>query len=269
MSQSYGGGGPNLFKLFKILGIPTEKLIPITKPMKFKTIILPDESFFNDIYGNKFLSFTNEFLETIERIRYFAFKNQYPTEHKKIYLYHGYFGRVHEPILAKYFQQKGYTVIQPEKLSLEEQLNLYISCDSFASTIGSCSHNSIFTKIGTEIILIPRGIGITSYQLALDQIHEKNITYVDSSLAAFDVEGRLSLCYIVSEKLKKYFGEKWTGYSAEDFEAFLQYIIFENSQGQKSFGERAKKYYGNVLIDFINQLKNQHDLMKKYGVVFS
>ena len=239
----------------------------ITKPVKFRNIILPDDSFFYDEdTGQRY--FSNEYLETIEQIRNFALKNKTPVDNKKLFLYYGR-NSLNEQRLAKYFQEKGYAVILPENIPLAAQLNLYINCESFASTIGSCSHNMIFTPTNSEVILIPRGYFANGYQETFDQLHERKIFYIDSTLSVFAPNHVGPYFFILSKQLKEYFGETWNGeYTAQDFEEFLMYVILSLNNGRKTLCTDAVKYYDKVFFDFINQLKKRPDLMKKYNVTF-
>ena len=197
-------------------------------------------------------------------MRNFALRNRTPTSCKKIYYFHGrrQFG---EERLAEYFKSKGYEVIRPEKLTLDEQLNWLINCESFASTLGSCSHNSIFLRDGTETIFIPRLTEkITSHQKILNQVHPINANYVDSSLSICVVNGS-NYCYILSEQLKHFFGDKWDGYDEEDFKTFLQYV--KDSMGKDiSVNLDIKKRYSPVLEDFMAQLKRREDLIAVYNM---
>lgn len=178
----------NFVELLKIFDIDINKMQPVTKPVKFKNIILPDESFFHD----KQIYFSNEYLETVEQIRNFALKNKTPVDNKKLFLYYGR-KTLNEQRLAKYFQEKGYAVIVPENIPLAAQLNLYINCESFASTVGYCSHNMIFTPTTSEVILIPRGYFANGYQETFDQLHERKIFYIDSTLSVFAPNHRWTL----------------------------------------------------------------------------
>ena len=61
--------------------------------------------------------------------------------------------------MADYFKSKGYEIIRHEqRADFDEELNLLINAESFASPIGSCAHNSLFLRDGAEAILIPRFI---------------------------------------------------------------------------------------------------------------
>ena len=79
---------------------------------------------------------------------------------------------------------------------------------SFASTIGSCSHNIIFLPEGASVYLIPRAFYLTGYQVALGEVINLNIYYVDSSLSVLvrrnnPWEG--PFYYIQSDNLKSLF----------------------------------------------------------------
>lgn len=252
----------NFDKLLKILEVDSKSWKPINRPMQFEKIILPDESF-----SHSDEKFTKEYRETIDRIRHFALKNRTSTSIKKIYYFHGrnQFG---EERLAEYFRSKGYTIVLPEKLTIEEQLNLMINAESFASTLGSCAHNSLFLRDGTEVIFIPRSSNrFTGHQAMIDQVHSFNLNYVDSSMSVF--QNRVGpYCYIISEQLKKFFGDKFTGYSDDDFKTFLEYIRNALSRGLK-LNPWEIAGYGATYTDFFAQLKAREDLLKDYGVIIS
>ena len=252
---------PNFKRLLEILEIDVGRLQPIYHPTQFENIILPDESFFAN-GGER--SFTNEYRETIDCIKNFALKNRTPTSSKKIYYFYGR-AQIGEERLAEYFRGKGYEIISPENLTLDEQLNILINCESFASTLGSCAHNSIFLREGTEAIFIPRAANrFTNYQAAINQVNNLNAIYVDSSLSLFETFNG-PYCFIISEQLKKFFGDEFDGYSEEDFKTFLAHVKNSANHGFKQ-NEAATRYYGNTFQGFLNQLKQREDLLKAYNV---
>ena len=246
----------NFRRLLEIFGIDFDKFQPITEPTQFKKIILPDESFKN--------GFTKEYRELINRARNFALKNRTPVSSKKIYYFYGR-GQVGEERLAEYFKSKGYAIVQPEKLTLEEQLNVLIKAESFASTLGSCAHNSVFLRDGTEAIFIPRAANrLTFYQQLLDQVSCLNPNYIDSTFSIFTMRNN-TFCFIISEQLKKFFGDKWTGYEEEDFKLFLQYSKSCIERGFTVNSEQLEDY-GTVFQDFLSQLKQHEDLMAAFDM---
>lgn len=252
----------NFRRLLEILEVDVDRLQLIERPTQFDKVILPDESFFLDKNGRQF---TLEYREAIDYIRSFALKNWTPTSSKKIYYFYGRRG-IGEEHLAEYFKSKGYDVIKPEKLTLDEQLNILINCQSFASIIGSISHNSVFMRDGQELILIPRGRGGAeiSHQLTLNQVNLSNANYIDSTLSIFGGWAGNS-CYIISPQLKQFFGDKWDGYAEEDFKNFLQYVKGNIKKGQV-VDPRVRDYYAPILEDFMAQLKQRKDLIASYNM---
>ena len=261
----------NFRRLLEILGVDVESIQPITQPTRFEKIILPDESFYTDINAANLVAsytqnhpdnwtrrFTEEYRETIDRVRDFALKNRTPTSIKKIYYYYGKY-QVGEERLAEYFKSKGYEIIRPEKLTLDEQLNLLINCESFASTLGSCSHNCLFLRDNAEVILIPRFNGFTGHQRAIDQVHSLNTYYVDSTFSIFNFQHD-AFCYVISEQLKRFFGEKFYGYCDDDFKNFLQYTKFYTGSG-RNINQNEVSDYGKFFKDFLAQLKQREDLI--------
>ena len=249
----------NFRRLLEILEIDLDKIQEIKQPTRFERIILPDESFiaFGDVTG-----FTKEYREAINQVRDFALKNRTPSSSKKIYCFYGRKRQVGEERLAEYLRSKGYESISPEKLNLDEQLNIFINCESFVATLGSVSHNSIFLREGTQTIFIPRTYyKFNSYQEKLNPVNSINANYVDSSLSIFcktTITGPLH--YIVSEPLKRFFGDKWEGYEEEDFKNFLRYVKNAFKIGSK-VNDNTMTYYDKILPDFMDQLKRREDLV--------
>ena len=226
---------------------------------------MPDESFFTE-QGQKF--FTKEYVEHIEQVRNYAQKNFTSTNQKKYFFHYGYDANFGEQRLAEYFKSKGYEIIKPENLPLDEQLNILTNCENFASTEGSCSHNSVFMKDNTEVLLIPRSAtrAVNGYQAVFNQIRNQNIFYVDTALALYATQDHGPFCYIISEQLRKFFGEEVTEkYTATDFEIFLQYFRF-SLENNFTANEKSTEYYSVVISEFFAELKQQKDLLEKYKV---
>lgn len=258
---------PDFKRLLEILEVDVDNLQPITQPTQYDKIILPDNSFTSP--HNPDTGFTAEYREAVDRVRDFALKNRTPTSIKKLYFYHGGRGTVGEERMAEYFKSKGYEIITGEQRenNLDEELNLLINAESFTSAIGSCSHNCLFLRDNAEFILIPRAASqLSYYQEILNQVHPLNINYIDSSLSVFarTIMGG-AYFFIVSEQLKRFFGDKFDGYEEEDFKNFLQYVKSCTGVG-RTLIPAAKAYYSKILPDFMEQLKRRKDLITAYNM---
>ena len=256
----------NWLRMLEILGINTSLMTPIAELTRYDKIILPDECFFMS-HENGTRYFTSEYVEIIDAVRDFAIANTKPSHGKKIYFSHSqYKGNTMtygEDKLVQYFASKGYEIICPEKLSLDEQLNALVYCDSFASTIGSCSHNMLFCRDNTEIILIPRANYFTGYQLAIDQVHPQNIHYIDSSFSIF--AGKFPwggpFLYFISSTLRKYFNDPDTEsiIYPSDFWKYLRSAL--GFKFSRKFGAIAPadnpniyRYYSTIAAEYFGKI---------------
>ena len=220
--------------------------------------------------GGSRLVYTFEYSDTIIRIRQFAQKNFKQLDKKKFYFFHGFGKQVGEERLANYFHSKGYDIIQPERLPIDEQLNILANCENFASTVGSISHNTMFMPNGRESILIPRCCELNGVQQVLNQFNNTNAIYIDSTISMFS-QGQHGgpFCYILSENLRKHFGDEIKAkYMEEDFVTFLKYLRYAKSRELKE-NPNELKYLKNILPEFFAQLKTRKDLMKKFGIVIN
>ena len=259
---------PNYKRILEILEIDAGKIREIKQPTQFDKIILPDESF--TIRTANVEGFTNEFRETIERIRAFGLKNRTPTPSKKLYMFHGKKGQIGEERVAEYLENKGYYVINPEQqqMSFDEQLNLFVNCESFSSAIGSSAQNLLFLRDNTEVNLIHRGFyRFNEYQEICNQVNPLNVTYIDSSLSIFSTSTSSGpFFYLLSKQLKEFFGNKWTGYEEEDFKNFLQYVENANFRGL-TIKPAVRDYYSSIFGEFIDQLKRNVENNFVYNIL--
>lgn len=245
-------------KLLEILGFCADDFLPVTGITQFDTIILPDESFFTPDGDLRY--FTEEYRAMIDQVRDYAREHRRAAPYKKVYFsYRNYthFKQFGEERLEQYFHSKGYKVLYPEKLTFEEQLNVLINCDCFASTIGSCSHNILFLRDRANVILIPRANYLTGYQITLDQVHDLDITYIDATLSLFAArcpwEG--PFYYFVSSRLMDYFKDerkKDRKYWAKSFKGFKMYAVHGLNYGRGA-NAKAYQYYSDTAAACLDQ----------------
>lgn len=266
--------GENYRQVLDMMGFDCDRFVPIEEPTQFDNIICPDECFYT--LGDGVRYFTREYRALIDRVREYGIAHQTPLPFSKVYFSYASYGnskQIGENRIADYFKQQGYTIIAPEKLSFQEQLNILTSCDSFASTIGSCSHNLIFLKDGTEVILIPRANYLTGYQPALDHVHELNITYIDATLSVFTAKQPWNgpFFYLVSDQLKAYFHDD-SERDAKDwkkvYKSFKTYMRYGLTFG-KGANPKAYRYYSDAVAQLVDNavggrkwLRYQRGLLK-------
>lgn len=115
--------------------------------------------------------------------------------------------------------------------------------------------------------MIPRCCELNYIQQILNDTNKTNAFYIDSTISVFS-QGQHGgpFCYIVSENLRKYFGEEINSkYTDDDFITFLQYVFHCKTQSLKE-NLKEMEYLKNIFPEFISQLKTRQDLMQKVGI---
>ena len=171
-------------KLFSMADADSGSFRLITSITQFRKVYVPEISFFTtmpvEFLGERF--YTKEFEETISRIRA---KIKKTIVLDKVYfsrlgLTNNYWREYGEWNIERLFKKKGYTIVYPETLCLEDQLSILANCSHFATTEGSIAHNSIFCSPGTDVVIVRKANYINYYQLAIDQLSSLNVTYIDA-----------------------------------------------------------------------------------------
>lgn len=242
--------GRNFSELLDIIGVDRKKMLQITKVSKFKKIIIPDECFWNEEDDSRY--FTKEYQRIIGKVRKYGIDHMENLAYDKFYFSYAKVGKhkqFGEEKIERFFKNMGYKVIAPEEYSFKEQLNILTNCRYFASTIGSCSHNSVFLPDNTDVCLIPRANYLTGYQLALDQVNKINVKYVDSSLSIF-VDQRSPwvgpFYYYVSDELKKCFGIE-----DDSRNSFSDFRVYKDVSFARNINIGAPEYYSKIAYERI------------------
>jgi len=92
-----------------------------------------------------------------------------------------------EKYVEDVFKQLGYQIIHPEKYTFTQQLLLLNSCDSFAATEGSISHNCMFCRQDAEVIIIRKTRSCNGYQYTSNVIAGCDLTFIDAHLSIFNI----------------------------------------------------------------------------------
>lgn len=165
-------------EIFRLAGIDCSNWKQITVLTSYKRIYVPMNSLVNE---NEYRMYTPEFRQTIERIK----NNITPWEHpvKKVYFtrtgIYNYRRECGEKRVEQLFRKEGFEIFSPEKYSVAQQISLLMGCDVFASTEGSCAHNSIFCSPNTKVILLRKADYANSYQIMINEFARLDVTYID------------------------------------------------------------------------------------------
>lgn len=173
-------------KVLKLAGVDDKLLIEIKVPTRFKEVYLPDSSILYEKEQDA-RTYTKEYKQTVQRmLANFDSKHiKYPKGLEKVY-----FSRKNifqngrewgEYAIEKCFEKKGYEIVSPEKLPMEEQIAIIRNCKCFATTEGSISHNVIFCKPKTDVIIVRKVNRLNYHQLIINEVANVNVTYIDAN----------------------------------------------------------------------------------------
>lgn len=171
-----------VLRILRYSGVNIEEIYEVRQITRFKKLYIPDDSSRYDP-DTDIRYYTKEFKETINDIKRGIVFNG--NIYDKLYFSRAHYSSIKdigngEVTIEKFFSDQGYKVIYPEKHSFEEQIGMLMHCGSFAASEGSVSHNSIFCNDGVNIIILRKSNWINPYQLAINEMINANVTYVDA-----------------------------------------------------------------------------------------
>lgn len=169
--------------IFDLLGFKIENIENIKVLTQFEKVIIPDNSIIRNSDDTRY--YTKEYSDTVKLItdkipetkpygKYYFTRTSFAKN--KIWQRREY----GESEIESVFRKMGYTVISPEKLNPIETMTLIKNCESFASTEGSISHNVLFCKPGTDVIIVRKVDFVNTWQLIVNQVANVNVTYIDA-----------------------------------------------------------------------------------------
>lgn len=173
-----------IFSLFKL---DKQNTLNISKPTKFKEIILPDESFFNE-----------NGLEKHRKMIDFITSHITPNKKfKKIYLSRRKFAKANslefgEEFFEEIYAKQGFHIAYPETLTPKEQLELMGGGNHFAALGGTISHNTLFAPYESELTIISKAKSTPDFsriQPRVDRIKKLKVNYIKSYANLGGIEG--------------------------------------------------------------------------------
>lgn len=197
-------------EIFRLADVDIDSVTNIKEITKYKRIYIPDNSIIEAEDGSR--TYTNEYVDVVNTIvskipstgssGKIYFSRTSFTDQKTIWIRE--FG---EKIIEKVFKDLGYKIVYPEQGTVMGNLELIRNCDVFASTEGSVSHNALFCKPGTEVIIVRKVDYINTWQLFINQIANVNVTYIDAhrSIVSNGWLGPFYLC--ITRELERFVGK--------------------------------------------------------------
>lgn len=172
-------------EFFRLLDIKEEQLIDIRKPRKFSKIIIPEQSFLRNQY------YTEEYKLIVDA----AYKNvdKSHTAYEKVYFTRVGFvekkakNKEHgEQEIQDTFERNGFKILDPETLSVGEQIFYIRNCKEFAVIPGGASANAVFAAPYTNRVYIRKAFTAIPDMFQIDQMTKaKNVVFIDCYFAPY------------------------------------------------------------------------------------
>lgn len=238
-------------ELFDLMGLNIDEIEMIRKPTRFRSVLVPDESFrheFNDSPIGRNLKYSREYLETVDRIIAEALRRCPAKNYPKVY-----FSRTprderrSRKLIDKTLKKEGYKIVVPVKLSLAEQISYLQGCKVFMVTDGSIAHNAIFLREGTEYAILRKCPVVNWYTTIIIAAKKLNTTIIDCHLSSISA-GYKPFFYYVNKHLCDYLGIERQPFPFGTFSRYWRHLcIYENIADRLLVSED----YRNILQDEI------------------
>lgn len=239
----------------KAFGFPLEKLERVTKPTRFKQIIVPEQSFrLHDKFHKKHT-------EVLQRIKdnlplqkndlYRIEKKQHPRKaawlwiknklglirpehYRRVYLLKDPAfttqgtPRFSDRHVGEIFEKNGYKLINPERISVTDVVKVLGLCEDLVAQSGTNAHQVWWMKDATKVTVLNKSRHACQIQNTLSQMKNMDTTYVDASFNPLPVgwmNGPFLMC--VTTYLERFFKDRHFKYKPQNVKAFIKSHLYD------------------------------------------
>lgn len=138
----------------KTFGIPEDRIVFVKNPMKFKKVIIPDQSYIPLDYTLQY-EFTSEYLQVFQHMR----DPNITAKYKKIYLTKLKSPRqtfINEEFFIDFYKKRGFEIICFEDYNVKEQVELLYSADEVVALEGTLAHMAVFCKPTAKFTILSK-----------------------------------------------------------------------------------------------------------------
>ncbi len=139
----------NFLEVFSLLGIPQENLVHVTKPTRFRSVIVPEFSCKSCVWYSR--EYQSIFDSMIARVEAEGYVPETLKDLKKVYFSRLSFGKAKasefgEYNIARWLECNGFTSVGPETLSVRDQVYLWNYAEEIACLDGSIPMSIAFSR---------------------------------------------------------------------------------------------------------------------------
>lgn len=233
----------NYIILLQLLGVKTENLRYVDSVVHFSSVVVPEPCFINTTTS---LRFTKEYVSLIDKL----IANCHSTKsYNKIFLSkEDSVRQITSMEIKNILLEEGFTIVYPEKLSVQEQISIMQNAETIVSEESSLSHNFIFCHTNTKVVILRKANTINVYQALINQIRALNVVYIDCHLSVLINPlhpHRGPFFLYANDYFCRYFNKKTLAFPFDEFYTYLQNGVTED--------EKWDTLYKDILNNIISQ----------------
>ena len=182
----------NFLEIFELLGISQDDLLHITKPTRFRNVIVPEFSCKScEWYTREYQEIFDTMIHRVEQEKYCPEKWE---AIEKVYFSRTSFGKARatefgEDLIVRWMESNGFTSIAPETLSVRDQIYLWNKAEEIACLDGSIPMSIAFSK---------------NSRLKLTILHKTSLEHLNVELYLLMRPCNVTLLDVWYEPYKKY-----------------------------------------------------------------
>lgn len=176
----------NYRRFFELLGI-WDKTEFINRPITFREVIVPEASYLCMNYWSQ------EYKDIFDAVSANVIPDAGWTPKEKIFFSRSQFAKNSQyefglDSLDHFFQKNGYSILAPERLSLDETIFYIRNARTVGSISGTLPHNMLFGQDGQELVVAERLVINVDHQVCVNQIRRLKAVHIDANYPIYTVD---------------------------------------------------------------------------------
>ena len=249
----------NFLRFVELSGVDKSRLIMLDKPARFRAIVVPESTHDSDRWLHS--AVYKDIFDTVVK------NSDYQDIEipEKVYFSRESFGKPEwgENEISSNFVKNGYTVVYPEKLTLDEQIAILQRAKSVASQNSSICLNCVFAREELEWIVINKYSAVHKNFSEFRFMSNIYPIFIDAYNPHLNFYGETigTRPYLVSfnQNMRKYFDDNNMVYNITPFLQRMRKII---SYLFACVGTYFKLLFMPLLVRFVNRIKKCDALYK-------
>lgn len=179
----------NIKRVLELTGL-SDKIEVISEPRRFKRVIVPEPGITSRGHvGKESLKVYDTISANIDRLTENS-RSEWPG---KIYLSRAQFVKSNlneygSQWVDAFFLKNGFTVISPEKETIETTISLIRHAGIVAAMSGTLPHNMLFANPGQRLLIIEKYAAANNFQPGIDLLRDLDVTPIDANAFIWPID---------------------------------------------------------------------------------